>query len=84
MSYCKHFPRPPNSKGIEGKSFHSLRYSFANFFKVRSLQDDVFRQVFGHKIGELAPNTYEERFSPKLCYDRIISKLDYSTNSISA
>ena len=80
----KYFTRLLNSKGIEGKSFHSLRHSFANFFKVRGLQDDVFRQVFGHEIGELASHTYGERFSPKLCYDRIISKLDYSTNAISA
>ncbi len=78
----KHFTWLLKSKGIEGKSFHSLRHSFANFFKVRGLQDDVFRQVFGHEIGELASNTYGDRFSPMLCYNRVISKLDYTDSNI--
>lgn len=74
----KHFTKLLNIKGIIGKkSFHSLRHSFSNYFKMRDLHTDVFRQVFGHEIPNLAGNTYGERFSAKICYEKIIKKLNY-------
>lgn len=69
-------------KKISGtKSFHSLRHSFSNFFKKRNLHTDMFRQVFGHEISNLAGQVYGERFSPKEIYDELISKLDYGNET---
>ena len=74
----KQFTKLLKEKGITGKkSFNSLRHSFSNYFKMRDLHTDVFRQVFGHEIPNLAGNTYGERFSAKICYEKIISKLHY-------
>lgn len=75
----KNFSELLKCKGIEGKkSFHSLRHTFAQFFKEAGLHDEVFRQVFGHQQTELASKTYGSRFSSKICYERLISKLTYS------
>lgn len=69
-------------KGITGnKSFHSLRHSFSNFFKARGLQDDVFRQIMGHEIPQLAGRQYGERFSSSLCYEKIIGILNYKNSN---
>ena len=55
----KNFSRLLAEKGIKGtKSFHSLRHSFSQFFKVRDLHNDMFRQIFGHEIAELAGRQY--------------------------
>ena len=64
----KNFSRLLAKKKIMGtKSFHSLRHSFSQFFKVRNLHNDMFRQIFGHEIAELAGRQYGERFSAKQC-----------------
>ena len=63
--------------GAQGKTFHSLRHTFADFYKQRGLQNDYFRQVFGHELPMLAANQYGEKFPPDLLYNEIISKLDY-------
>ena len=64
--------------GIKGKkSFHSLRHTFSDFYKKRHLQNDVFRQVFGHDIPELAAKQYGSKFSPKQCFDELISQIEY-------
>ena len=79
----KNFSALVKRKGIEGKkSFHSLRHSFAQFFKELGLHDEVFRQVFGHQQTELASITYGSRISSKVCFERIISKLSYSTEDL--
>ena len=79
----KNFSALVKRKGIEGKkSFHSLRHSFAQFFKEIGLHDEVFRQVFGHQQTELASITYGSRISSKVCFERIISKLSYSTEDL--
>ncbi len=59
------------------KSFHSLRHTFSDYFKVRNLHTDVFRQVFGHEIEMLASRQYGSKFSPKICYDEVISKVEF-------
>ena len=64
----KNFSQLLAKKGIKGtKSFHSLRHSFSQFFKVRNLHNDMFRQIFGHEIAELAGRQYGERFRPREC-----------------
>lgn len=69
-------------KGIIGnKTFHSLRHTFADFYKQRNLQDDVFQYIFGHKLEKLAARQYGSRFDVSLCYSKIISKLDYSLDA---
>lgn len=74
----KNFREIINKCGVQGKkSFHSLRHTFSDFYKKRHLQNDVFRQVFGHDIPELAAKQYGSRFSPKQCFDEVISKIDY-------
>lgn len=73
----KNFSRLLAKKRIKGtKSFHSLRHSFSQFFKVRNLHNDLFRQIFGHEIVELAGRQYGERFSAKQCLD-LISMLNF-------
>lgn len=65
-------------KGITGKkSFHSLRHTFSNYFKKLNLHTDLFTQIMGHKQEKLAAHRYGSRFSPKQCYDELISKIDW-------
>ena len=59
------------------KTFHSLRHSFSDFFKVKGLHNDTFRQIFGHEIPELAGRQYGSKFDARTCYEEIVSKLDY-------
>jgi integrase len=59
------------------KAFHSLRHTFADFFKQGGLQTDIFRQLYGHEIPELAAKQYGSKFPPDLMYREIIEKLDY-------
>ncbi len=58
-----------------GKTFHSLRHTFADFFKQRGLQNDYFRQVFGHELPMLAAKQYGEKFPPELLYEKVIMNL---------
>ena len=75
----KNFSALVKRKGIVGKkSFHSLRHSFAQFFKERGLHNTTFRQIFGHQQTELASRTYGTTLPIKKCYEEIISILDYS------
>ena len=60
-----------------GKTFHSLRHTFADFFKQRGLQNDYFRQVFGHELPMLAAKQYGEKFSPATLNSEVIKKLEY-------
>lgn len=66
---------------VSGKTFHSLRHTFADFYKQRGLQNDYFRQVFGHELPMLAAKQYGEKFPPEILYENVIVKLDYG-NSI--
>jgi len=59
------------------KSFHSLRHTFSHYFKVQNLHNDLFRQVFGHRLTELAARQYGGKFSVQQSYDEIINKLDF-------
>lgn len=59
------------------KSFHSLRHTFANFYKQRGWQNDAFRQLYGHEIPELSANQYGGKFPAELLYREVIAKLDY-------
>lgn len=61
----------------EGKSFHSLRHSFSNFFKVRNLHTDMFRQIFGHEISTLAGRQYGDKFPVRQIYEELISKISF-------
>ena len=63
-----------------GKTFHSLRHTFADFYKQRGLQNDYFRQVFGHEMPMLAAKQYGEKFPPKVLYENVIVKLDYGSS----
>lgn len=73
------FSKLVKKKKIEGKkSFHSLRHSFSQFYKEKGLKDEVYTQIFGHEQGDLASRVYGSRIPPKICYERIISKLTYS------
>ena len=65
-----------------GKTFHSLRHTFADFFKQRGLQNDYFRQVFGHELPMLAAKQYGEKFPPELLFEEVILKIDYNTEKI--
>lgn len=60
------------------KSFHSLRHTFSDYFKVKNLHSDVFVQVFGHENGKLATRQYGSKFSVEFCYHEVISKIEYN------
>jgi len=59
------------------KSFHSLRHTFSDYFKVRNLHTDVFKQVFGHEIETLASRQYGSKFSVKQCFDEIVAQIKF-------
>ena len=63
------------------KTFYSLRYTFVDFYKQRGLQNDYFRQVFGHELPMPAAKQYGEKFSPKILYKNVIMQFDYSAGS---
>jgi len=58
------------------KVFHSLRHNFSDFYKQRGQHDDVFRQLYGHDIPELAARQYGSRFPPEML-NKVIQALDY-------
>ena len=74
----KSFGKLVRSLALGGnKTFHSLRHSFSDFFKVKGLHNDVFRQIFGHEIPGLAGRLYGSKFDALACYNEIVSKIDY-------
>ena len=75
--YFKDMIRELMIKDVDKKSFHSLRHTFNDFFKKRNLQNAAFIQVFGHEQHILATRQYGSKFTPKQCFDDIISKLHY-------
>lgn len=63
---------------IEGnKTFHSLRHTFSDFYKKKNMHNDLFRQVFGHEISEIAGRQYGSEFDAQMCYEKLVSLLDY-------
>ncbi|MDR1084950.1 MAG: site-specific integrase [Deltaproteobacteria bacterium] len=60
----------------EKKSFHSLRHTFADFYKQNDLQNDVFTQIFGHTLIKLSKKRYGSPFPP-VKLQTVIEKLDY-------
>lgn len=62
------------------KSFHSFRHTFADYFKKLHLQNDAFKEIYGHKIESLAGRQYGSRYPPKQCYDELISKIQFDIN----
>ncbi|MBI9079933.1 MAG: site-specific integrase [Pseudodesulfovibrio sp.] len=76
-----HFKKTIELEEAEGvKVFHSFRHTFSNFFKQREMQTDIFTQTFGHKLKKLAASTYGGRFPASLCFEKIISHLDYEVD----
>lgn len=74
----KQFSALLKAHGIDGKkSFHSLRHTFSDYFKKMNLHNDIFRQVFGHEADKLAARQYGSRFTPKQCYEELISKIEW-------
>ena len=59
------------------KTFHSLRHTFADFYKQNGLQDDKFRQLYGHALPHLAASQYGSQFPPELLYNDVIARLNY-------
>ncbi len=75
----KAFSEYLKKKNMKNKrtTFHSLRHSFADYFNKRGLNNDIFLQIFGHENSKLSVSLYGSRFTPKQCYEAIISKLDW-------
>jgi len=74
----KSFGRLIRELKIEGnKTFHSFRHTFSDFYKKKNMHNDLFRQVFGHEITELAGRQYGSKFDVKICHEKLISMLDY-------
>lgn len=61
----------------KGKTFHSLRHNFADFYAVHDLQNAKFRQLFGHSPETLAEKQYGKPAEPDVLYHELIEKLDY-------
>lgn len=62
------------------KSFHSFRHTFSDYFKKLHLQNDLFKEIYGHKLESLAGRQYGSRFSVKQCYDELISIIKFDIN----
>ena len=62
---------------IKGEERLFYKLNKTERYKKRHLQNDVFRQVFGHDIPELAAKQYGSKFSPKQCFDELISQIEY-------
>lgn len=63
---------------IDGiKSFHSFRHTFSNFFKNKLMQNDIFREMYGHTNQYLAGKQYGSRFDVKVCYKLLSEVIDY-------
>lgn len=74
----KAFGKLVREVGVQGnKSFHSLRHTFSDFYKSKGMHNDMFRQIFGHEIVELAGRQYGSKFDVGTCYEQLISVLDY-------
>jgi integrase len=63
----------------KGENIHSLRKNFSQAMKATGAEENIRKQIFGHKIKELIddPNVYGNEFSVEQCYDQVISKLKY-------
>ena len=64
-------------ENADKKSFHSLRHTFADFYKQRGATGLNFEEVFGHQHEKLADDRYGSRISPRIIFEEVISKLDY-------
>ena len=64
----------------EKQSFHSLRHTFADFYKQRNLQTDMFTRLYGHSLDRLAAKQYGGDFPPEVLYREVIEKLDYGVD----
>ena len=62
------------------KSFHSFRHTFADYFKRLHLQNDLFKEIYGHRVESLAGRQYGSRFPVRQCYDELISKIKFNIN----
>lgn len=71
---------------IEGKkTMHSLRHTFDNFYKQNlihkeSLERDIFRYTFGHRVPSLDFSVYGNAPRIQVLYDVVISRLDYGVD----
>lgn len=63
--------------GVDKKTFHSLRHTFADFYKRKGLMNLYFEEVFGHEHSKLAAKQYGGKIPPRILFDEIISRLDY-------
>ncbi len=61
----------------EKKSFHSLRHTFENYFKLLNLRDERYHELIGHEGYKGEDGTYGERFPVRKLYEDVICKLDY-------
>lgn len=77
----KKFSKIVQDCGLGGiKSFHSFRHTFSDYFKKLHLQNDLFKEIYGHKLESLAGRQYGSRFSVKQCYDELISIIKFDIN----
>lgn len=77
----KKFSKIVQDCGLTGiKSFHSFRHTFADYFKKLHLQNDLFKEIYGHRVESLAARQYGSRFPVKQCYDELISIIKFDIN----
>ena len=56
------------------------QYTFADFFKQRNMQTDMFTRLYGHSLNRLAAKQYGGDFPPEVLYREVIEKLDYGVD----
>ncbi len=75
----KVFSKIVSDCGVTGKkSFHSFRHTFSNFFKQKMMHNDMFRELYGHSIEQLAGRQYGSRFNVSQCYEMMISQINFN------
>lgn len=75
----KVFSKIVSDSGVTGKkSFHSFRHTFSDFFKQKMMHNDMFRELYGHGIEQLAGRQYGSRFNVSQCYEMMISQINFN------
>lgn len=75
----KVFSKIVSDCGVTGKkSFHSFRHTFSDFFKQKMMHNDMFRELYGHGIEQLAGRQYGSRFNVLQCYEMMICKINFN------
>ena len=62
------------------KNFHSLRHTFTNCCKQSDIDRSKTKEVLGHEQQDITWGTYAEKYSVKILYADVISRIDFGVD----